>query len=417
MNVKSIKTPIFCICIILMMSIVNAQGTWKVYTKDDGLKSNNISEIFKDSEGNLWFNTSEAVKKGVMKFDGKDWTSYYNKNSLASITTFFEDSKGTLWLGVYIPGTMYVNGLTKVNGDSFERISKVGTKFIAEGSDGRLWFGAKNLLSYDGNSIIEHDKKEFWDGKIAALYCNNSGNIWVGTESGVASYDGKNWKVYSNVANCPTNSVNSIISDNQGNFWFGGEDGVYKYDGNNWQHFNKKDGLVGTPTLYIRIDSHDNVYAIAGIPEKENVGIVHAIKLDVANDGLSIFENGQWRPFNEREGVPYGLRSVFCEDKSGNLWFNSKDDAIYKFDGSSKTLFNESNGFIGKYFGAMLEDSRGNYWFITAAGIAKFDGENWSYFNKDTGLPSNLIYSTIIEDNNGDIWFGSWKGVLKYTYE
>ena len=122
MNVKSIKTPIFCICIILMMSIVNAQGTWKVYTKDDGLKSNNISEIFKDSEGNLWFNTSEAVKKGVMKFDGKDWTSYYNKNSLASITTFFEDSKGTLWLGVYIPGSMYVNGLTKVNGYAFEKI-------------------------------------------------------------------------------------------------------------------------------------------------------------------------------------------------------------------------------------------------------------------------------------------------------
>jgi len=416
MNVKSIKTQIFCICIILMLSNVNAQGTWKVYTKDDGLKSNNISEIFKDSKGNLWFNTSEAVKKGIMKFDGNDWTSYYNKNHLALVNTFFEDSKGTLWLGVYIPGAMGVNGLTKVNGDAFERISKVGTKFIAEGSDGRLWFGAKNLLSYDGNSIIEYDKKEFGDGKIAALYCDNSGNIWVGTESGVASYDGNNWKIYSNVANCPTKSVNSIISDNQGNFWFGAEDGVFKYDGNIWQHFTKNDGLVGNPTLYISIDSRDNVYAISGKPEKENIGIAYAIKMDVANDGLSIFEDGRWRPFTEKEGVPSGLRSIYYEDKIGNLWFNSADNAIYKFDGSSITLFNESNGFTGKYFMKMLEDNRGNYWFTTANGIARFDGQSWSYFNKDTGLPSNMI-SSIMEDNNGNIWFGSWKGVLKYTYE
>ena len=415
MNLKIFKYIFISIFINMFISNINAQGTWEVFTKDDGLISNKINQIFEDSKGNLWFNPFESALKGIIKFDGKDWINYYNKHSLVLITTFFEDSKGTVWLGTQLQGSIFANGLWKINGDSFERISKVGSKFIAEGSDGKIWFGAKKLCSYDGNSVIEYSKKELGGKKIAALYRDNLGSIWVGTESGVSIYEGKNWKIFSNISNCPTKSVNSIISDANGNIWFGAENGVFKYDGNNWQHFTVKDGLVGDATLFIRIDSHNNIYAIAGKPEKENFGLAYAIKMDLANKGLSIFENGRWRAFSDGEGVPANLRSIYIEDKSGNLWFNSKDKTIYKFDGMTWTSFNENNGFRMNYFGTMLEDSKGNYWFA-GNGIGKFDGKNWSYFNKDSGLPSNII-SSIIEDKDGNIWFGTFRGVVKYTPE
>ena len=393
-----------------------AQGTWEVFTKDDGLKSNNIGEIFKDSKGNLWFNPPvDAMKgKGIMKFDGKDWINYYDIN-LKLVTVFFEDSKGTVWLSAGLEDILSV-GLWKINGSSFERISKVGTRFIVEGSDGKIWFGGKKLGSYDGNTVIEYSKKELGENIITALHCDNSGNIWAGTKNGLAMYDGERWKIFSNISIYSTEWVNAIISDANGNIWFGAENGVYKYDGTDWKHFTVKDGLSGDKTWYIRIDSHNNIYAI-----KYNKLAVfnfnrnpHTVQL--ANGFLSIFKNGQWRAFSDGEDVPANLGLRFFEDKSGNLWFNSFDKTIYKFDGKIWTSFNESNGWKLKEIQAILEDSKGNYWFGSTNGIGKFDGNKWSYFNKDTGLPSNLITS-IIEDKEGNIWFATFRGVVKYTPE
>jgi ligand-binding sensor domain-containing protein len=406
-----------------------SQGNWKVFTKDEGLSSNNITNIFKDSKGNLWFNPSVDKSKGITKFDGKDWIKYYNTISLAFVTAFFEDSNGNVLLGSYLKGAAIsnINGLTKINGNSFDKISKGGAKFIIEGSDGKIWYGAKKLYSYDGNNVIEYSKKDLGGKKITALHCDKTGNIWAGTKTGVAVYNGITWKSFFKTKNTPTDLVTSIISDSQGNIWIGAEEGVFKYDGSNWQHFTTKDGLLGNATLMVRIDSRNTIFAIAGFPEKENIGLIgigSAIKSGSANKGLSVFEDGHWMAFTDIEGVPKDLMSksllflpsTYIEDKSGNLWFNSTGNTIYKFDGSTWESFNESNGFTGKRFGKILEDSKGNYWFSIAGGIAKYDGKNWSYFNKDTGLPSNII-SSIIEDNQGNIWFGTFRGVVKYTPE
>ncbi|MFC1550731.1 two-component regulator propeller domain-containing protein, partial [Candidatus Neomarinimicrobiota bacterium] len=315
------------------------------------------------------------------------------------------------------------NGLLKINGASYEKVSKVGTDLIIEDPDGKIWFGGKKLCSYDGNNVIEYSKKELGGKKITALHYDNSGNMWIGTKNGVSVYDGKGWKIFKNVSNCPTKSVNSIISDSKENTWIGAKDGVFKYDGNNWQHFTVNDGLVTDGTLILR-DHNNTIYAIAGKPEKEGIGIVVVdfgigLNTALAKSGLSIYENGSWMAFNNKKEVPTDIYPVFFEDKSGNLWFNSKEKIIYKFDGMTWTSYAESNGFSSNHFNTMLEDSKGNYWFglsgtLGRNGIGKFDGQNWSYFNKESGLPSNII-SSILEDKNGNIWFGTLKGVAKYT--
>ncbi|RLD27989.1 MAG: hypothetical protein DRI75_08125 [Bacteroidetes bacterium] len=419
---------LFFLTITLFFAISSfSQGNWKVYTKDDGLSTNNITEILEDSKGNLWFNPPiDDLKKVMTKFDGKDWMIYgtWNKkfdNRLATVSVFYEDNNGAIWFGSSFLG------LVRIKETIFERIKIAPTKFIIEGFDGKIWFGASKLYSYDGEAVIEYSKKDLGGKKVTALHCDKAGNIWVGTKTGVAVYDGITWETFSNVSNSPAELVASIISDTQGNVWIGAEDGVFKYDGLTWQHFTTKDGLLGNETLMIRMDSRNTIFAIAGVPAKEYIGLIgvgSAIKQDRTNKGLSIFENGQWKAFTDIEGVPKDiisksllyLQSVFIEDNSGNMWFNGKENTIYKFDGSTWKSFNESNGFTGKRFFKMLEDSRGNHWFSIAKGIAKYNGKNWSYFNKDTGLPSNRI-SSIIEDNQGNIWFGTFRGVVKYTPE
>ena len=404
-----------------------SQGKWEVYTKDNGLNSNNIEEIFKDSKGNLWFKPSEKLSKGVTKFNGKEWVTYYHTINLPIVSSFLEDRNGTIWLGSYLKGAAIsnINGLSKVEGNSFDKVSKGGAKFILEGLDGKIWFGAKKLYSYDGNDVSEYSKKELGGKKITAIHSDKNGKIWVGTKTGVAVYDGLNWKTFLKTSNTPKGLVTSIKSDAQNTIWIGGEEGVFMFDGNNWQHFTTNEGLLGDATLMICIDSRNSVFAIAGFPAKEDIGLIgigSAIKQDRTNAGLSIFQNGSWKAFKDIEGVPVDIVSksslslplIFIKDKSGNLWFNSEKGTIYKFNGSTWESFDANNGFTGKRFSHMMEDSQGNYWFATSDGIARLDGDKWVYFDKSSGLPSNKI-STIVEDDRNNIWFGTPKGVVKYT--
>jgi ligand-binding sensor domain-containing protein len=424
---KSYKYLLISVIINMFVMNIFSQGTWKIYTKEDGLSTNNITEILEDSKGNLWFNPPiDDLKKVMTKFDGKDWMIYgtWNKkldNRLATVSVFYEDNNGAIWFGSNFLG------LVRIKETIFERIKIAPTKFIIEGFDGKIWFGAKKLYSYDGEEVLEYSKKVLGGKKITAIHSDNSGNIWIGTKTGVAVYHGHKWETFSEVSNAPTEVITSIISDSQGNIWIGGEEGVFKYDGVNWQHFTTKDGLVGNETLMIRIGARNTIFAIAGIPEKEFIGLIgmgSAIKSDIARKGMSIFKDGHWKAYTEIPGVPKNiisksllyLQSVFIEDNSGNMWFNGKENTIYKFDGSAWKSFNESNGFTGKRFFKMIEDRKGNHWFSIAKGIAKYDGNNWFYFNKDTGLPSNRI-SSIIEDKQGNIWFGTYRGVVKYTPE
>lgn len=414
---------IYPVLITILCSSIFGQGNWTIYTKENGLISNNISHIFKDSDNNLWFNSLSA-KKGIQKFDGKEWTSYYNRNSLVLVSTFFEDSKGNVWLGSRSAKYILANALWKINGDAFEKVSKIGTKYIAEDSKGILWFGGRKLCSYDGNIVTEYSAKDIGVKRITALYLDKSNILWVGTHRGTSFYDGTKWNLVQNETDCPSKQVNSIISDKDGNVWFGAEDGVFKYDGTVWSHYTTNDGLIAESTLTIRIDSRNTVYAIAGKPEKESIGIgivdiSNAVGTGLAKTGLCFFENDRWRAFTERKGAPSGISSIYYEDKSGNLWFNSKDKTIYKFNGNDWDSLSKYSGYVPNMFRTILEDSKENYWFgignVGGKGVAKFDGSSWTYYTKDSGLPGTLI-SSIMEDADGNIWFGTPKGVAKYTH-
>lgn len=63
---------------------------------------------------------------------------------------------------------------------------------------------------------------------------------------------------------------------------------------------------------------------------------------------------------------------------------------------------------------SILHDSKGNYWFGShQEGVARFDGETFTYFTVENGLSSNQV-RTIQEDENGVIWFGTGDGVCSF---
>ena len=85
--------------------LVEAQRLpWRVYTTDDGLPSNRVRKILRDSNGLLWFGTS----RGLARFDGHTFTPYGPEHGLENdyVNDSVETKAGNLWIaynkGLYV---------------------------------------------------------------------------------------------------------------------------------------------------------------------------------------------------------------------------------------------------------------------------------------------------------------------------
>ena len=81
-------------------SIAFSQGSWEVFTKEDGLESNAVTQVHVDKTGQIWCVTTVH---GVMKFDGENWTIYSKETGLPSdrIFSIAEDHDGNIWFGTF----------------------------------------------------------------------------------------------------------------------------------------------------------------------------------------------------------------------------------------------------------------------------------------------------------------------------
>ncbi|MBL7707273.1 MAG: hypothetical protein JNM21_17135 [Taibaiella sp.] len=63
---------------------------------------------------------------------------------------------------------------------------------------------------------------------------------------------------------------------------------------------------------------------------------------------------------------------------------------------------------------AIFQDSKGNYWLGSKEGVAVYNGNSFTYFTTNEGLPDNQILS-IQEDQNGIIWLAAQNGISSYN--
>ncbi|HWY33947.1 MAG TPA: two-component regulator propeller domain-containing protein, partial [Nitrosopumilaceae archaeon] len=66
------------------------------------------------------------------------------------------------------------------------------------------------------------------------------------------------------------------------------------------------------------------------------------------------------------------------QDKAGNLWFGTKGEGLYCYDGKSFTNFTEKDGLSSNFIWSALEDDTGKLWFGTADGISCYDGKKFT---------------------------------------
>ena len=273
---------------------------------------------------------------------------------------------------------------------------------IIEDSKGILWVGTDNgVCSFDGKSFTQFTQEAGVKGDIImALEEDSKGNLWIGSFDGVSKFDGKEFVHITSQEGLSYPRINDIIEDKDGNLWFSTEGkGVNKYDGNSITYYTAEEGLSHDRTKSLFEDGKGNIWIST-------------------YGGLNILrESGFTNMSNLKKNGENSVWSVM-RDSKGYLWIATYGDGVKRFDGQKLETFTSDEGLSSSLSVCTYEDREGNIWIGTwGGGMCKFDGKYFTHFAEAEGLSYDLI-KTFCEDKNGHLWIATWQGgVTKYDGE
>src|SRR5947209_3112695 len=212
------------------------------YTSADGLGSNFINFLMRDSHGFLWF----CTRDGLSRFDGARFVTYQvgNQDSPPGIEQIFETRKGIYWIsttgGVYRfdPNAIPVADKTSDTDRptlNAERVD-IDRASIYEDREGNLWIGggALSLLEEEDGKVserkVELNLPADASGKfdIVTMCEGKDGSLWLATSLGVMRRlpDGREI-LYSADFGQRMSSGLSILEDRTGLIWAGRASGIF----------------------------------------------------------------------------------------------------------------------------------------------------------------------------------------------
>lgn len=264
-------------------------------------------------------------------------------------------------------------------------------------TDEGIWVGTDaGLAFYDGNNwqVFTTETSILPDDHIRDIHQDVNGIIWVATDEGVLKITQPEWEIL-NTSNSglPSDLVRSISSDSEGNMWFGtwGE-GVARLVGNEWEVYNLTNSEIPSNGIF-----HISVDALG-----------HAW-IGTYNGGVTEFDGISWNTTNSTNSLlPHdNVRSiVFCAD--GTKWVCT-DDGLAKWSGSGamEVFTFETIGYTFHVVNDGVQRNGNEMYFATDGGILEFNPQSFRMItSQNSELPNNNI-RTVTLDQRGYLWLGT----------
>ena len=111
---------------------------------------------------------------------------------------------------------------------------------IAQTADGYLWLGTdEGLARFDGYEFVvfSRDTGKLPSNSILALVAGPDGALWIGTPSGLTEYRNRTFRTYTQKEGLPGNSVSSLFVDHAGILWIVAGGNLSRFDGSRFTNY------------------------------------------------------------------------------------------------------------------------------------------------------------------------------------
>src|SRR5947209_13897854 len=111
--------------------------------------------------------------------------------------------------------------------------------------------GFSSALALDARKALTQYSRTVWtqqDGlpqdAIRAVTQTSDGYLWLGTDEGLARFDGYEFIIFSkDRGELPSNSITALAADRDGALWIGTANGLTRYQNKRFRAYSTKDGL------------------------------------------------------------------------------------------------------------------------------------------------------------------------------
>ncbi|HUP88704.1 MAG TPA: two-component regulator propeller domain-containing protein [Longimicrobiales bacterium] len=274
------------------------------------------------------------------------------------------------------------------------------------------------------------DRDGLPQNSVQAMAQTSDGYLWLGTQNGIARYDGVRFRVFdaSNTPAMQRGYVWALEPDDQGGLWIGTEEGglVHFHNGrfttytqenglrSNWVHALEHDraqnlwiGTRGAGLMVRRASGRFETFDSAhGMTAKS----VNAIAEDTAGviwvatpKGLARVEGARIRFLTVPENMK-GPVSAITARQGGGVYAAISGVGIALVVNDDVRLIARADSIPGQYLRSLAVDDKGALWVGASGGIARIVDKQVSTFPDGQG-PQNEVASLQV-DNEGSVWLG-----------
>lgn len=437
---------------------------------EKGLSNNNVTCIFKDHYGFMWFGTFQ----GLNRYDGYDFKVFKNKledtTSLANnyVSAIAEDQDNNMWVGTPHGISIYSSLTSKFSSLSYHPYGKSsvlkvssyinsikpddqGNLFIATREKGLLICkkGSKTALqiAYKSSSGINLD----YDVQAITITKNK---VWLFIQDkGLYQYDEKSRSL--KLINARVTKANCIEIDGRSTFWLGTNNGFYSYNiaTNTSHHYTEQtDKISGNVITSFCIDKNSIWIGTDGggitilnsatgkiacmLPGSNkndlNSGAVYTIYQDqdlrkwigTLRGGINIIDpkKNKFKLIEhnllDKNSINNNFILSFCEDADHNVWVGTDGAGVNYWDRKQKSFTHfthhpaDKNAISNNFVTSILRDYRNNIWLTTyGGGINQYKNGNRSFkhytcFNNKNKREDEDLWC-LLEDQHKTIWAGA----------
>jgi len=336
-----------------------------VLTAAPGAMGYHIHCLYDYGPGKLLVGCDDGIIE-LNTHDGK-WEKINSGHTIRDrfVYSVMRDKEGGLWYGTFYNGVTYIPPISErfetYGNDEQPTMGNIVSCFC-EDSKGNIWVatddGGMECYNPVTKSFVNFPARErLQKMNIHALYSEGD-NLWIGTYTdGIMKMNTSNWNIkrYPYDQGKPESSCYALYKDKQGTLWAGTMSGMCVYD-----------------------ESNDSFRVVKPL---------YTVVIDI------------------------------IEDNSGNLWFATQGDGLWKYSRNSKQWKNykhddSENSLSDNQINSLCIDSDNQLYVATSNGLCVYNSQKDNFTRQKIEAPSNDICCVISDD--GCLWISTANGLVKY---
>lgn len=436
---------------------------------EKGLSNNNVTCIFKDHYGFMWFGTFQ----GLNRYDGYSFKVFKNKlNDTTSLTNNYisaitEDQENNIWIGTQHGISVYSNITAKFSLLHYNPYGKNGNlkvtsyiNTIKKDQFGNLFFATNDtglLICKKGSKVAFQVPFLNITGKNIPYSVQtisiDKNKIWLFIQNqGLYKYDCIT-KILS-LVNTKVSKANCVESDNRGTLWIGTNNGLYCYQisTNTYKHYTEQENQISgsvitsfcidKSSIWIGTDGNGITilnsltgkvsYMLPGNAKNTlNSGAIYTIYKDqeqrkwigTLRGGINIIDPKKDKfkliehNLLDKNSINNNFILSFCEDKNHNIWVGTDGEGLNYWNRAQNTFTSlthkksDFNSLSNNYVTSILQDYRNNIWVTTyGGGINKYKSaisfKHYRCYNPVTKRDDEDLWC-LLEDDHKNLWAGA----------